>query len=82
MLLHSADYLELFSVLLVAWQWLAQAAAAREGLSAGRGPLEFYEGMLCAALYWFATELPRIGLLIPLCRENDDTGARTRPDWF
>ena len=29
MLLHSADYLELFSILIVGWQWLLQAAVVR-----------------------------------------------------
>jgi hypothetical protein len=31
MMRHSTDYLELFSVLVIAWQWLLQAAAAQRG---------------------------------------------------
>src|SRR5437763_875997 len=54
MMLHSADYLELFSILVVAWQWLRSAA-----LAAGRED-DFYRGKLQAAQYWIATELPRI----------------------
>ena len=46
MLRHSADYLELFSTCVVAWQWLVQAAAAREGLARTAGPTAFYEGKL------------------------------------
>ncbi|WP_437669993.1 acyl-CoA dehydrogenase [Sorangium sp. So ce131] len=82
MLRHSADYLELASVIVVAWQWLAMAAAAREGLTRGASPAGFYEGKLCAAQYWFATELPRVEALAALCRSGDDAYARMRPEWF
>ncbi|HUL59308.1 MAG TPA: acyl-CoA dehydrogenase [Anaeromyxobacteraceae bacterium] len=82
MLLHSADYLEALSTWAVGWQWLEQAAAAREGLAAGRGPEAFYRGKLAAAQYWIRTELPRAGALAALCAEGEDSYARTRPDWF
>ncbi len=82
MLRHSAHYMELFSVLAVAWRWLAQAAAAKEGLSRGQGGSDFYEGKLAAAQYWFATELPRVSLLVTLCRSGEDSYTRMRPEWF
>lgn len=85
MLLHSADYLELFSLVVIAWQWIILAAVAREGLAAGAGapqPAAFYEGKLCAAQYWFATELPRVRILAALCRSAEDSYARMRPEWF
>ncbi|WP_438014293.1 acyl-CoA dehydrogenase [Sorangium sp. So ce315] len=82
MLRHSAHYLELASTVVVAWQWLAMAAAAREGLAAGASPAGFYEGKLCAAQYWFSTELPRIEALAALCRSGEDSYARMRPEWF
>ncbi|WP_437332236.1 acyl-CoA dehydrogenase [Sorangium sp. So ce394] len=82
MLRHSADYLELASILVVAWQWLAMAAAAREGLARGASPAGFYEGKLCAAQYWFSTELPRAPALAALCRSGEDSYARMRPEWF
>ncbi|WP_163989683.1 acyl-CoA dehydrogenase [Pyxidicoccus caerfyrddinensis] len=81
MLRHSADFLDLFSVLAVAWRWLAQAAAAKEGLARG-GDGDFYEGKLAAAQYWFAVELPRVPLLASLCRTGEDSYARMRPEWF
>jgi butyryl-CoA dehydrogenase len=82
MLLHSADYLEAFSLLAVGWQWLRQAAVAREGLErdpAGRG---FYEGKLCAAQYFIQTDLPEVERLAGLCRSGEDSYARMRPEWF
>ncbi|NTX51500.1 acyl-CoA dehydrogenase [Myxococcus sp. CA051A] len=82
MLRHSADFLDLFSVLAVAWRWLEQAAAAKEGLARGQGDADFYEGKLATAQYWFAVELPRIPLLIHLCRTGEDSYARMRPEWF
>jgi butyryl-CoA dehydrogenase len=82
MLRHAADYLELFSTFVVAWQWLLQAAVAREGLDAGRGPAAFYEGKLAAAQYWIRTELPKAAALLAVCEENEDSYARMRPEWF
>ena len=82
MMRHSADYLELFSILAVGWQWLLQAAAAREALARGAEPAGFYEGKLCAAQYWIATELPRAPHLASLCRSAEDSFARMKPEWF
>ncbi|ATB35662.1 acyl-CoA dehydrogenase [Cystobacter fuscus] len=82
MLRHSADYMELFSVLAVAWRWLAQAAAAREGLARGTDGRDFYEGKLAAAQYWIHTELPRVAQLVELCRSGEDSYTRMQPDWF
>jgi alkylation response protein AidB-like acyl-CoA dehydrogenase len=82
MLRHSADYLELFSTYAVAWQWLLQAAAAKEGLLREGGTRDLYEGKLAAAQYWIRTELPKNEALVVLCRENEDSYARMKPEWF
>ncbi len=83
MMLHSVDYLELFSVLVIGWQWLHQAAAAREQLAGeDRGLGDFYEGKLCAAQYWISTEIPRISALAELCRSAEDSYGRMKPAWF
>jgi hypothetical protein len=88
MLLHASDYLELFSTVVIAWQWLELAAVAREGLA---GPLPrgraardagYYEAKLAAAQYWLRTELPRIDHLARLCREGEDSYARLDPAWL
>ena len=74
----------LLSLVVVAWQWVEQAAAAQEGL--GRAPSAadraFYEGKLAAAQYWILTELPRVGTLGALCRSGEDSYARAQPEWF
>ncbi len=88
MLLHSADYLELFSILIVGWQWLEQARVVRQRLDASdAGDLSaadraFYEGKLCTAQYYLLTEVPRIAALAALCSSGEDSYARMQPDWF
>jgi alkylation response protein AidB-like acyl-CoA dehydrogenase len=84
MMLHSADYLELFSIVTVAWLWLRQATVAREALTRGASPSDgdFYLGKLRAAQYWIATELPRVAALAELCRSGEDSYGSMSPDWF
>ncbi len=82
MMRHSADYLELFSTLVVAWMWMLQAAAANEALAEGRGAPDMLQGKLAAARYWLRYELPRIGPLVAACREGEDSYERARPEWF
>jgi alkylation response protein AidB-like acyl-CoA dehydrogenase len=82
MLLHSADYLGFTCVVTVAWQWLLQAAVAREALNAGRAPADFYQGKLQAAQYWLFSELPRAKVFAELCRSGEDSYARMKSDWF
>jgi butyryl-CoA dehydrogenase len=82
MLLHSADYLSLMCIVTVAWQWLLQAAVAREAIEQGRGPADFYQGKLGAAQYWLTTELPRAHLFADLCRSGEDSYARMQSGWF
>lgn len=81
MLGHSADYMDLFSTVCVAWQWMLQATAAKRGLD-GAADDGFYRGKLHAAQYWFATELPRIAHLAKLCREGEDSYLSVSPDWL
>lgn len=62
-------YLEMFGIIAVAWQWMRQAAAARKALDGKpkSTDLNFYEGKLVTARYFFAYELPKInGLALRL----------------
>ncbi|HEX4338395.1 MAG TPA: acyl-CoA dehydrogenase [Polyangiaceae bacterium] len=81
-LLHSVDYLDLFSTLIVGWMWLLQSIAAKNALA--RSPIDttLYEGKLCAAQYFILTELPRVELLAALCRSGEDSYGRIHPEWF
>lgn len=81
-LLHSVDYLDAFSTLVVGWLWLWSAAIAKERLVAGAAGADFYEGKLCAAQYFIRTEVPRIRHLLDLCRTAEDSYERVRPEWL
>jgi butyryl-CoA dehydrogenase len=81
-LLHSADYLDAFSTLVVGWLWLSSALVARAALDRGSQESSFYEGKLCAAQYFLRTEVPRIAHLLELCRSGEDSYARVRPEWL
>lgn len=73
MLRHSADYLDMFSTLVVAWQLLERASVAKEALDNGSEEKAFYQGKIHTAEYWFASEVPRIKLLATICQNNDSS---------
>jgi alkylation response protein AidB-like acyl-CoA dehydrogenase len=79
---HSVDYLEALSTTVVGWMWLLSAAVAEERSKREGADRDHCEGKRCAADYWFRTELPRVSALAELCRTNDDSYARMKPDWF
>jgi butyryl-CoA dehydrogenase len=82
MMLHSVDYLDLFSTTIIGWVWLLQATVATEGRSRSDRDRGFYEGKVLAARYWIRTELRKVGPLAALCREGEDSYARLEPDWI
>jgi butyryl-CoA dehydrogenase len=81
---HSADYLDMLSTAVVAWQWLALATAAQHALSRnpGESDADFYRGELRAAQYWFHTELPRVFTLADLCESVEDSYLSMQDGWF
>ncbi len=81
MLRASADFLVLFSVVTVAWQHLAMAAAATECLAAGQGDADRHRGTVQGARYWFETELPRVPVLAERCR-GGASYAELDPAWL
>jgi alkylation response protein AidB-like acyl-CoA dehydrogenase len=81
-LLHSVDYLDLFSTLVIGWMWLLQGTAAVLGRKKPSANTPLYEGKLCAAQYFILTELPRVELLAALCRSGEDSYGRARAEWL
>ncbi len=80
MLLHAADYLELFGILAIGWQHLAMATASRKKTAQGEDTAAFLRGKMLAAEYWISTEIPRISALAALCRSGEDSYLRIRPN--
>ncbi|MGB8221263.1 MAG: acyl-CoA dehydrogenase [Polyangiales bacterium] len=69
MLGHSSDYLDMFATLVIGWQWLNMAAAARTApISEARK-----QSTEAATKYWIRTEVPRIPHLANLCLTNEDS---------
>ncbi|MET0339679.1 MAG: acyl-CoA dehydrogenase [Polyangiales bacterium] len=81
-LLHSVDYLELFSTLVVGFLWLLAAEKAQRGVGRADHDEAFYRGKLSAARYYLLTEVPRIAQLAALCDSGEDSYAVAKPDWF
>jgi alkylation response protein AidB-like acyl-CoA dehydrogenase len=79
MLLHSSDFLDLAATVVIGWQHLAMAAAARRGPEMHPELSEFYEGKQMAAQYWASHELPRVGALAALCTSAEPSYSRV-PD--
>lgn len=75
MMLHSADFLELFGIVVIAWQHLAMTTAAHRPPQSD-GDVAVFAGKQRAAEYWLATELPRVTHLAELCRSVEDSYAR------
>ncbi|HUQ05838.1 MAG TPA: acyl-CoA dehydrogenase [Kofleriaceae bacterium] len=82
MMAHATDYLELFSTVIIAWQWLELAAAARERAARDATWKDFAAAKDAACRYWIATELPRVEHLIALCRSAEDSYLSLDPDWL
>jgi alkylation response protein AidB-like acyl-CoA dehydrogenase len=78
-------YLEMFSIITVAWQWLLQAIRAAEALRAGSSGADtgFYNGKINTCRYFFAYELPKIkGAAVRLTQSSDGLTVKTKQEWF
>ena len=77
-------YLELFSIVAVAWQWLNQAVAAQTALNGKpkSTDINFYQGKLVTARYFFAYELPKINGLAQRLTDNDPLTVEMESSFF
>lgn len=82
MLRHSFDYLDLMSIVVVAWVWLEQATAAQVGLKTNPSSADFYKGKRAAADYWFRTELTRTPALVTRIRSSETSYADFQQEWY
>ncbi|MFW2389097.1 MAG: acyl-CoA dehydrogenase [Polyangiales bacterium] len=78
MLGHSWDYLDMFATLVIGWQWLNMAVAAKTATISE----ERKRATDAATQYWIRTEIPRISHLANLCRSNEDSYINAEADWF
>ncbi|MFK7985108.1 MAG: acyl-CoA dehydrogenase [Sandaracinaceae bacterium] len=78
MLGHSADFLELFSVLVVGWMHVKLDNAAQRNAPDS----DLARGLRQGARYWFATELPRVAPLVARCESAERSYLDMEDAWF
>lgn len=76
MLGHSADFLELASVVIVGWAWVTMLERV------GSRTDDFARGLQQAGRYWLATELPRTSHLGWLCENGEPSYLELRDAWL
>ena len=77
-------YLEYFSLVAVAWQWLRQAMAAARGLDGkpSKSDSNFYNGKLFSARYFIHYELPKTKGLVTRLLDTDTVTLDMDPAFF
>jgi alkylation response protein AidB-like acyl-CoA dehydrogenase len=77
-------YLELFSIIAIAWQWLLQAIVISKALEKDLSEKEkaFYQGKLYPFRYFFGYELPKIEGLLSRLWNNDGLTVEVTEELF
>jgi butyryl-CoA dehydrogenase len=77
-------YLEFFSIVTIAWQWLLQGVAVQKARQNGVKKAEenFYRGKMFALRYFFAYELPKTLGLSRRLLDDDRMTVAMQPDFF
>jgi hypothetical protein len=73
-LANATLFLDAMGHIVIAWMWLKQAVAAKQGLeSANAADQNFYQGKLAACQFFFRYELPKIDSELDLVASVDPT---------
>ena len=77
-------YLEYFSIIAIAWQWLLQGIAVQRALGKGvpKKDTNFYQGKLAVMQYFFAYELPKTLGLATRLMQADGLTVDTQTELF
>ena len=77
-------YLDYFSLIAIAWQWLLQSIAATRALanSPSKADTNFYQGKLHTARYFFRYELPKTAGLAKRLLDRDTVTLDMETDFF
>jgi alkylation response protein AidB-like acyl-CoA dehydrogenase len=78
MLANSWHYLEMLGHTVIAWLWLDQAIAAKNGSRSE----EFVSGILATCQYFYRFELPKVATWGALLSSLDTTTVTMQDDWF
>jgi len=77
-------FLEFFSIICIAWQWMRQAVIAARALKEkpSAADIDFYTGKLFAFRYFFRYELPKIKGLSQRLTDDDPVTLEMQPNYF
>jgi butyryl-CoA dehydrogenase len=77
-------YLEFFSIVTIAWQWLLQGVAIQKALKIGakKADQNFYRGKMFTLRYFFAYELPKTLGLARRLLDEDRLTVEMQTDFF
>jgi alkylation response protein AidB-like acyl-CoA dehydrogenase len=77
-------YLDYFSLITIAWQWLLQATAACKALagSPSKANINFYQGKLFTARYFFLYELPKAAGFARRLMDSDTLTLDMKGEYF
>ena len=77
-------YLEFFSIVTIAWQWLLQGAAVQKALNNGAAKKNqnFYRGKMFTLRYFFAYELPKTLGMAKRLMDTDRLTVEIQTDYF
>ncbi len=77
-------YLEFFSIVTIAWQWLLQGVAVQKALNNGAKKTDqnFYQGKMFTLRYFFAYELPKTLGLARRLLDEDRLTVEMQTDFF
>jgi butyryl-CoA dehydrogenase len=79
---NATMFLEMFSQLIFAWQWLVQAIVAQKALDAGTQEETFYRGKVETARFYVNNVLPHALTTAQVLRSNERTALDFKPEWF
>ena len=77
-------YLEFFSIVTIAWQWLLQGVAVQKAMNNGTNKKDqnFYQGKMFTLRYFFAYELPKTLGLAKRLLDEDRLTVDMQTDFF
>ncbi len=84
MLADATLYLDYFSLITIAWQWLLQSVAAVKGLAGkpSKSNTLFYQGKLLTARYFFHYELPKADAFATRLAEQEEITLVMEKEYF
>jgi butyryl-CoA dehydrogenase len=76
-------YLEMIGIITIAWQWLRQAQVAQKALNDNPNlDVDFYQGKLMTAKYFYEYELVKIDALAKRLMSSDSVTINMKSEWF